>query len=271
MAQTADVVIVGGGVIGLASAFYIARERFGGAASGRVVVLEREAVTGAGATGKNAGGIRAQFSTAENILFSLRSIEVFERFKEETGSGLVFHQCGYLFLQTTPEQVARFERQAELQRSLGADVRIMTPSEIKELAPALKVDDVLAGNFFGRDGIADPGDVCMGYYNACKRAGVDVRVGHAVTGIEMVGDTIVSVQTDKGEFATNTVINAAGPYAREIARMVGYGLDVQPVKRQIVTTGALDFIGEDFPMVVDVSSGVYFHRETPGLLMGWAD
>ena len=271
MAQTADVVIIGGGVIGLSSAFYIARERYNRAADGRVVVVEREPVTGAGATGKNAGGIRAQFSTPDNIIFSLRSIEVFERFREETGSNLVFNQCGYLFLQTTEEQVESFTKQAELQRSLGVDVVFMTPEEIKELAPALRVDDVIRGNFFARDGIADPGDVCMGYYNACKRVGVDVRVSHTVTGLIMAGDKITGVRTNKGDIATETVINAAGPFAREIAAMAGYTLDVQPVKRQIVTTGELDFINKEFPMVVDVGSGVYFHRETPGLLMGWAD
>lgn len=271
MAETADVVIVGGGVIGLATAFYLARDVYGGNAGGKVVVIEREAVTGAGATGKNAGGIRAQFSSEDNITFSLRSIEVFERFKEETGSNLVFHQCGYLFLQMTDEQVARFSTQAELQRSLGVDTVFMTPDEIKKLAPALRVDDVLRGSFFGRDGVADPGDVALGFYSAARRLGVGVRTGEEVTGIKMDGETISGVRTSKGEISCATVVNAAGPFAREIAAMAGVELPVDAIKRQIVTTGALDFINEDFPMVVDLNSGVYFHRETPGLLMGWAD
>ncbi|MFQ5606356.1 MAG: NAD(P)/FAD-dependent oxidoreductase, partial [Candidatus Zixiibacteriota bacterium] len=166
MAQTADVVIIGGGVIGLAAAFYCARDAFGENSGKRVVVLEREPVVGAGATGKNAGGIRAQFSSKVNIEFSRASIEVFERFKDETGRALEFHQCGYLFLQTTDEQVRRFEKQAALQRSLGVRVDFLSPKDIARIAPALRVDDIIRGSFSTRDGIADPGDMVNGFYEA---------------------------------------------------------------------------------------------------------
>ena len=271
MSKSSEIVIIGGGVIGLSCAFYLAREIYSGKAAGKVTIIEKEQVTGAGATGKNAGGIRAQFSSPENVIFSLRSIEAFERFEEETDSPLVFNQCGYLFLQSTPEQVAEFEQQAELQRSLGVAVEFLTPEEVHKLAPALKVDDLLRGNFFNRDGIADPGEVAMGYYNAVKRLGVEVLTNTTVTGIEMSGDTITAVITDKETIYCQTVINAAGPYAAVVAKMAGYDLQVEPVKRQIVVSGPLDYINEDFPMVVDVSTGAYFHRETPGLLMGWAD
>jgi glycine/D-amino acid oxidase-like deaminating enzyme len=269
--KSADIVIVGGGVIGLSCAFYLARDLYAGNAAGKITIIEKEPVTGAGATGKNAGGIRAQFSSPENIIFSLRSIEAFESFEEETGSALAFNQCGYLFLQSTPEQVKRFEKQAVLQRSLGVDTQFLTPEEILKLAPALKVDDLIRGSFYDRDGIADPGDVAMGYYNAVKRQGVEVLTETTVTGLELSGEAIVGVITNRESIHCQKVINAAGPFAADIAKMADYDLPVVPVKRQIVVTGPLDYINEGFPMVVDVSTGVYFHKETPGLLMGWAD
>ncbi len=271
MSKTADIVIVGGGVIGLSCAFYMARDIYAGNAAGKIVIIEKEPVTGAGATGKNAGGIRAQFSSPENIIFSIRSIEAFESFEEETGSPLVFNQCGYLFLQSTEEQVARFEKQAQLQRSLGVDTQFLTPDEILKLAPALRVDDLIRGNFFNRDGIADPGDLAMGYYNAVKRQGVEVLTNTTVTGLELTDNTVSAVITNRDTIHCQKVINAAGPFAAEIAKMAGYDLPVAPVKRQIVVSGPLDYINDEFPMVVDVSTGAYFHKETPGLLMGWAD
>lgn len=271
MAHTSDVIIIGGGVIGLSCAFYIARDSFGEGSHKRITVLDREPVVGAGATGKNAGGIRAQFSSETNIRFSLASIEVFERFEEETGRALEFHQCGYLFVQTTEEQVKRFDKQAELQRSLGVAVDILKADAILKLAPCLRVDDVMQANFSKRDGIADPGDMVNGYYDAARRAGVNIVTGQTVTGIELAADTVSAVKTDKDIFHTNMVINAAGPQAKDIAALAGYDLPVEPYKRQIVMTGPLDYLNEEFPMIVDVTSGVYFHRETPGLLMGWAD
>lgn len=270
MSNTADIVVIGGGVIGLASAFYIARDVLGASSQQRIVIIEKEPVIGAGATGKNAGGIRAQFSTGVNINFSLKSIEIFERFAEETGRQLEFNQCGYLFLQTTAEQVRDFERQAELQRSLGVVVDFLDPKDIVRLAPLVRVDDVLRGSFSPRDGVADPGDIAMGYYEAARRLGVEVLTSQTVTGLEMAGDTITGVKTDKGLIQTRMVINAAGPYAAKIAAMAGYRAPIEPIKRQIVVTGPLENLAEDFPMVVDVSSGLYFHRETPGLLLGWA-
>ena len=269
--MTSDVVIIGGGVIGLSCAFYIARDAFGEESKKRIIVLDREPVVGAGATGKNAGGIRAQFSDETNIRYSLVSIDVFERFEEETGRQLEFHQCGYLFLHRSQEQVRLFAKQAELQRSLGVAIDILKPDDILKLAPCLRVDDVLQASFSKHDGIADPGDVVNGYYDACRRAGVEIMTGHTVTGIDLAGGAVTAVRTDKEIIHTLVVVNAAGPYAKDIAALAGYDLPVEAYKRQIVVSGPLDYIDEYFPMVVDVTSGVYFHRETPGLLMGWAD
>ncbi len=274
MSRNADIVIVGGGVIGLSCAFYLASDPDAGAR--RIVVIEREMVTGAGATGKNAGGVRAQFSAKVNIEFSKKSIEVFERFKDETGHQPIFHQCGYLFLLSTTDEVRRYEASAALQRSLGVPVDFLTPGDIKKLAPALSVDNIRRGNFSRKDGIIDPNDVALGYYQASRRLGVNVITNASVIGIDKVEEKIVSVRLKTGsgtveDIFTECVINAAGPFARDVASMVGLPLPVEPLKRQIVTTGRLDFINPEFPMVVDVSTGLYCHRETPGLLLGWAD
>jgi sarcosine oxidase subunit beta len=266
MTNTADVVIIGGGVIGLSTAFQLAKRKFG-----KIILLEKEMFLGTGATAKCAGGVRAQFTTRVNIEMSMRSEEMLVNFEEDTGYPLVFDQNGYIFLLSDEKEVEQFRPALELQQALGLPVELVEPEQVNKIAPPVKTDDIIKATLCKSDGIADPGDMINGYSGAARRAGVDLRTETEVTGLKVEGGKIAAVVTGKGDIDTPLVVNCAGPYAKVIAAMAGCELPVEPIRRQIVTTGRLDYIDPSFPMVVDVKSGLYFHRESPGLLLGWAD
>lgn len=266
MRTKADAVIIGGGIIGVAVAFYLAKKKFG-----QIVLVEKEPFTGAGSTTKAAGGIRAQFSTKTNIEMSMLSEKMFANFKEETGSDALFDQVGYLFLLSDDADVKTYTKHYELQRSLGLNVQLLKPSEIVQYAPHVRLDDIQLGTFCKDDGLGDPSEFLRGYESAIRKMGVDVELECTVSGFGKSGDKVTSVRTTKGEIQTPWVINCAGAWAGEIGKLAGADVKVEPYKRMCVTTGELDFVKPFFPMVVDVKSGLYFHKESKGLLLGWAD
>jgi sarcosine oxidase subunit beta len=266
MKSNAEVVIVGGGIIGSSIAFHLAKMGMTD-----VVVLEKDMFIGAGATAKCAGGIRAQFSSEINIKMSLLSENLLERFQEDTGEEGIFDQCGYLFLVTTPEEEETFRRNMALQVANDVPVVWLNPDDIRDIALNVRLDDVLGGTFCEKDGIGDPHVFTHGYANAAKRLGAVFELETEVTDISVEGGKVRGVSTMNGSIGCKVVINAAGPYAAQIGKMVGVELPIEPVKRQISTTSPLTWLPESFPMVVDVSSGLYCHRESGGLLMGWAD
>ena len=266
MRTKADAVVIGGGIIGMAAAFYLAKAKYG-----QIVLLERDSLTGTGSTSKAAGGIRAQFSNRVNIEMSMLSERLFCNFKEETGQEAFFDQVGYMFLLSRPEDVESFYLSVELQRSLGLKVDILKPDDIARLAPHVRLDDIHSATFCADDGLADPHEFLSGYEKAARWLGVEIELDTEVTGLTRTGDRIVEVVTNRGTIACGTVINATGAFASEIGKMVGTDLKVLPIRRQCVTTGELDFIRPDLPMVVDVASGLYCHKESKGLLLGWAD
>lgn len=266
MKNSYDAIIVGGGIIGLATAFNLAKMKFG-----NILVLERDLFVGSGATSKCAGGIRAQFFSRANIEVSMKSIEIFEKFEDITGEPALYDKVGYTFLLTQDDTVESYLKAVELQQSLGLDVRVIGPDDIKELAPPVRTDDVIKATFCPRDGLGDPHEFMQGYFRASKKLGVDIVTEKEVTGIIVDNGKVAGVKTDNEDISTPLVINASGPYARKIGEMVDVEVPVDPYRRQIVTTGELDFIPQTMPMVVDVASGLYCHKESKGLLMGWAD
>jgi sarcosine oxidase subunit beta len=261
-----DAIIVGGGIAGLATAFNLAKAQFGD-----IILLEKDLFVGSGATSKCAGGIRAQFSSKVNIEVSIKSIEVFEHFEEITGEPALYDQVGYLFLLTDETTIEPYMKAFELQRATGLNVRVITPQEVQELAAPVRIDDIIQGTFCPRDGLGDPHEFLQGYFRASKRLGVDILTEAEVTSVLVSNGKVTGVKTPKGEFIAPLVVNAAGPYARLVGAMAGANVPVDPYRRQIVTTGQIDFIPATMPMVVDVSSGLYCHKESKGLLMGWAD
>ena len=264
--ETAPVVIIGAGCIGTAIAYHLGR-----CGVKDVIVLERELFSGAGSTGKCAGGIRQQFSSEVNVRICQESVRQYERFHDEMGTDRVFWQVGYLFLLSDPEQWAAFQRQAEFQRSLGLPVDTLTPQQVQDRLPIVNVDGVLGGTFCGTDGVADPHLVTLAYEAKARALGAKFRFGVTVTGLRVEGGRVVGVRTSAGEIDTPMVVNAAGAWAAELAAWAGVDLPVLPYRRHCFTTKPLAFVDETLPMIVDMKSGVYMHRESGGLLLGLAD
>ena len=275
MKHSTEVVIVGGGCMGASVAYHLARR---GVTD--VVLLEREKMLGTGSTGRNAGGVRHQFSNETNIRLSIESIGLLERFAGEVGYPIDFHQDGYLFLLSTPASVETFKRNVALQRDLGVDVQWLDAREAAALAPGLNTTGVLAATFCQKDGIADPNGVTMGFAKTAQSLGVTVERDVEVTGITVTAGRVSAVDTSRGTIDTRTVVNAAGPYARLIGAMAGADVPVDPIRRHIFIASPSTASGQagvdlhvpaSHIMVIDFDTTFYFHREGAGLLFGMGD
>ena len=262
--QRADVVVIGGGAIGTSIAFHLAEV---GVA---VCLLERDALS-SGSTSRAAGGIRTQFSDPLNITIGLRGIEAFTRFAERPGGEIDFRQVGYLFLLDRPEDVAVFERSVAIQNELGAPSRLVDANEATRLSPLAGLDGVLAATFCPLDGHASPEAVTQAYAAGARRLGAAVLTGSPVTGVVVEEGNVRSVVIEGGTIETDTVVCAAGVWSPAIAHSAGVELPVVPVLREVVTTAPVDGLPMSIPLTVDFSTGFYFHREGPGLLIGMVD
>jgi len=263
---TADVVIIGGGVMGTSTAYHLALK-----GCRNVLLLEREPFFGIQATGKCAGGIRYQFGTEINVRLSRLSLPMLDRFEEELGQPIDLRYCGYLFLLTSPADVAAFRQNVEMQHRLGVMTRWLEPEEIARMVPLINLEGVLAGTFHERDGLADPNSVVQGYVSGARRLGARLLNDVEVTSIEVAGGRVRGVVTNRGKVAAPVVVNAAGPWAGEVGRMAGVEVPIVPVRRQIVVTGPIPEVPPDFPFVIDFAQSLYFHREGPGILTGMSN
>jgi glycine/D-amino acid oxidase-like deaminating enzyme len=261
----AEVVIIGGGVMGASAAFHLAE-----AGVTDVLLLEADQLS-CGSTSKSAGGVRLQFSDEINIALALRSMDAFERFAERPGAEIGLQQVGYLFLLTDPADVSAFEKNTALQNSMGVPSRMISADEAGQLSTLANVDDVLAASVCMRDGHATPDAVVLGYATAARAMGVSIATHCPVTGIDVIDGEITAVQSARGTVATSTVICVAGAWSPTIAAMCGVDLPVQPVARPIWYTEPMPARPAHVPMTIDFTTGFYFHTEGPGLLFGMAD
>src|SRR5689334_2921768 len=265
MKNTAEVVIVGGGIVGLSIAYHLA-----GRGMTDVVVLEKENMCGTGSTGRCAGGFRHQFSTEVNIKLSLLSVNMLEHFAEEMDQPIDFHQDGYLFLLKDPADVEVFRRNSEIQRRFDIPVDFIKPEEVARVLPNtdIKLDDIIAATYCGKDGVSDPAGVTEGYRKNCVRLGVPIYTDQEVVALDVQGQKIEGVRTKDHYIATNTVVNAVGPYAGVLGTMAGVDVPVLPLRRFIWTTKPFDKAPSRWTLVIDFSTGFYFHRESGGVLFG---
>jgi len=264
--RTADVVIVGGGVMGASTAYHLALK-----GCRDVLLLEREFFFGTQATGKCAGGIRYQFGTEINVRLSLLSLPMLARFEQELDQPIDLNTCGYLFLLTDEEVVAAFRHNVEMQRRLGVQTEWLAPSQIADMVPPIDLEGVLAASFHAGDGLADPNSVVQGYVSGARRLGATLLTDVAVTGIHVEGGRVEGVLTNQGEVTTPVVVNAAGPWAGAVGEMAGVDIPIVPVRRQIVVTAPLPQVPPDFPFIIDFAQSLYFHREGPGILTGMSN
>jgi sarcosine oxidase subunit beta len=237
-----------------------------------VLIIEREEHQAMGSTGKSAGGVRAQFATAINIRMSLHSIAFFARFEDETGHTAGYKPHGYLFLATSQNQLDYLRANRERQVALGLkDVEIISTADVASMIPQLRLDDVVGASFCPTDGFVDPYSVMRGFTIRAKERGARLWMSTDVTGILMDGGRVAGVSTTRGDVSTRTVVNAAGPWAAQVAQYAGFELPVTPLRRQIVNTEPFDGLPSPLPMVIDMSNGFHFRREGSGIMMAWPD
>jgi sarcosine oxidase, subunit beta len=261
--RTADVVVVGGGVVGASAAYHLAA-----AGAGRVVLLEREDRLAAGSTGACAGGFRTQFSSEINIRLSLASVPMITAFTEEHGLPLDVARHGYLFLVRDGSLWRDFVAANALQRSLGVDAELLNAEQAVDLAPGISSEGIVGAAYGPNDGIADPSGLTQGYATLARRAGAEIELGIAVPAIRHDGERVTGVETSDGPVDAPVVVNAAGPWAGVLAATAGVELPLEPIPRHVLVTGAFKGAPERRTLVIDAVTSFYFHREGPGVLMG---
>ena len=264
--SSADIVVIGGGVMGASTAYHLAA-----AGAGKVILLEKEPYFGQGATGRCAGGVRYQFATEINVKLSIASLAMLESFEQDTGQDPLYHKCGYLFVLTQEEGVAKFKGNVAMQDRLGVDTQWLDADEVQARLPMMRFDDALAGTFHPDDGLADPNSVVMGYIQRGRHLGVSSFTEVNVLDIDVASNQVKSIVTSSGSIDTQVVVNATGPWAGLIGRMVGLELPITPIRRQMLTTTPLPDLSADFPFVIDFAQSLYFHREGEGVLTGMSN
>ncbi len=241
------------------------------AARGRKpLVLERGRL-GGGSTGRCAGGVRQQFSTAVNIRLGQRAIQLLEQFQATTGTDPQYQPIGYLLLATSGPQAEALARDVSLQRLLKVPVEVLGSSEVARLVPGLRTDDVLTASLCPSDGLAGPSEVTNGYAAAAVRLGAQVEEGVEVVGIDLQGEKVVGVRTDCGSVSTPEIVVCTGPQSRRLGEMAAIAIQVDPLKRHVLLTEPFPGQPSQSPMTIDLATGFYFHPEGDGLLMGMGD
>jgi glycine/D-amino acid oxidase-like deaminating enzyme len=263
--RQASVVIIGGGIMGVSTAYQLA------AAGVTDVVLVDADSFGAGSTSKAAGGVRAQFSDPINIRLARRSLRTFETFTEQFGQEIDFHQVGYLFLLDSPADVSSFEAAVRAQNELGVPSRMISVEDAARLSPLISTDGLLGASFCPTDGYCTPESVVLGYATAARRLGARLIPHCPVTGIQARDGRITAVVTARGQVSTGAVICAAGPWSRQVGEWAGVDLPVTPLRRQVLVTEPVAGLDPRLPFTIDFGTSFYFHREGPGLLMGMSD
>jgi sarcosine oxidase subunit beta len=264
--KTADIIIIGGGVMGASTAYHLAARGVND-----IVLLEKEMFFGQGATGRCAGGVRYQFATEINIRLSLHSLPMLERFEAEFEQAIDYRKVGYLFLLTQDEDCKAFRQNVTLQHSLGVMTEWLSGDEVRYRLPNMELEDVIAGTNYPKDGTVDPNGVVMGYINAAKRFGANCLSGIEVEGVLVEAGKVSGVRTRFGTVSAPIVVNAAGPWAGVVAEMAGVHLPLVPLRRQWLTTTPLPELPADFPFVIDFDRSLYFHPEGAGLLTGMSN
>ncbi|MBI2203305.1 MAG: FAD-binding oxidoreductase [Candidatus Rokubacteria bacterium] len=262
--ETADVIVVGAGIMGVSTAYHLAR-----LGVRRVVVLERDTVC-SGSTALASGGIRHQYANRLGIELTTHSIVTYERFRDEFGVDPNFRQHGYLILIATEEQLAVSRRSVALQRELGVAVELLDAEATRKLCPYLRTDDLLGATYTPRDGYADPYLATTAIAARARDMGVVVHQGCEVRTFTRAGDRVTGVVTDAGTLEAPAVVIATGAWSGVVGKLAGVDIPVVPHRRHKFITAPFpeDRIPAETPFVIDQHQGASLRREGAGLLLG---
>lgn len=248
--QKAEIVIIGGGVVGASVAYHLT-----GRGAKDVLILERENRPGLGSTGKATGGVRAQFETGINIRMSMYSIDFFENWDFDCG----YEPRGYLFFATDEREFDYLKRNVEKQKSLGVKgVEVVDAETIAGIVKGLNCADIAGGTFGKRDGFIDPLAILEGFSSRAVENGAKISIGVNVLSLVTRNGKAVGVETSEGMIEAETIVLCAGAWSRELAKMAGVDLPVEPLKRQIVWARSETDFQPNLPMVIDLGSGFHF-------------
>lgn len=252
-----EVAVVGGGIIGVASAYYLADR-------GVDVTVFDKGTPGNGSTGRANGGIRAQFTSAVSVALSLESMDVWQRFDDLFGMDIEYRRTGYLFLARTAETAARFREHVSLQNDLGVPSERLSPEGAGEHCPGLSIDRYEAAMYSPTDGFADPHLAHQAFISGAREAGASIQANVGVTDIHLSDGRISTIETTDGDHDVEYVVNAAGPWAGRVASMVDHDLPVSPRRRQLLVAQPDPPVTDDLPMTVDMDENVHFRPERDG-------
>jgi sarcosine oxidase subunit beta len=258
--EKAALVVVGGGVIGLSIAYNLAKRGIED-----IVILEKGYLA-SGASGRNGGGIRQQWSTEVNIRLMQESVELCKDFAKELGVNIWFRQGGYLFLSRSAQETERLERNVKLQNRCGVPTVILTPAQARDLVPELDVSGFHAACYNPTDGILFPWPFLWGYAQGAVGRGARLFTFTTVTAIDVEKDGTYTVHTTRGSVKTPRVLDAAGAWSPEIARMVGVSLPDYPIRHEICSSEPLKPFLK--PMVSVLATGLYFSQSMRGEIVG---
>jgi sarcosine oxidase, subunit beta len=266
MNKTASIVIIGGGISGVAIAYNLAKKGVKD-----IVVLEKGYLA-SGSTGRCGAGVRMQWGTELNCSFAKYSIDFFERANEELqyDGDIEFKQGGYLIVASTEKEEIQFKKNLELQHRFGIPSRFLTPKEAKEIIPYMDETKITCATFCPKDGHLNPFKTTDAYAKAARRLGVEIMTYTTVTGIKVENGKIAGVETDKGFISTPVVVDAAGGYSKHIGDMAGVDVPLYPERHQILVTEPVAPL--QGPMYMSFSLNIYCQQTPEGsFIMGRGD
>lgn len=268
MTVTADAIVIGGGVIGASVAYHLLERdpRL------TVILLEREAEVGTGATSRATGSVRFQFSTEENVRLTQLSYPYFTDALAILGRSVDFVRHGSLFVTSDGATLERSHESVRLQRSLGVPSDVLGPEECGRHLAHMVVNDLAGGTFCPDDGSADPHSLLQGFLARARDRGLEVLVWQSVIGLFREGERVTGARTITHAYHAPVVIDCAGPEAHEVGALAGVDVPSRPYRRQVLVTDPLPDLPEVFPLLVDLDTGFYVHRQgKSAVLMGGTD
>jgi sarcosine oxidase subunit beta len=260
MKKSAEIVIIGGGVNGVACAYYLAKRGM------KDIMLIEKRYLGAGATGRCGGGVRQQWGMDENIILARDSVKLMERLTAELNFNIFFRQGGYIILISDEGEYDLISRTIPRQNALGVPTELLTTEQIAAMIPGLNLKSVIAGAYCPSDGTAYPYAVLWGYAEAAKRRGVEIHLHTNVDEVSRSNDTLYEVKTSRGMIHTPRILNVAGSATKHIASMLGVDIPTQQYRHEIAVTEPVKPFFD--PMVISLRAGFYFSQTMRGEIVG---
>ena len=258
----ADVVVIGGGIIGCSTAYHLARDH-----KLKVVLLEQNRLT-SGSTW-HAAGLVGQLRSSASITQVLKySVDLYKKLDAETGLATGWKMSGCLRLATNENRWIEYKRLATTAKSFGMEMHLLSPADVKKMWPLMNVDDLVGASYLPTDGQASPSDIAQSLAKGARMHGAQLIEGARVTSFDIVEGRVIAINTTLGKISCEKIVNCGGQWARQIGVMAGVSVPLQPVKHQYLITEKIDGLSPDAATIRDPDRRTYFKEEVGGLVFG---